>query len=35
MKASNGRDFAQNYASHLQHLKLKGLRPTGCTAMDR
>lgn len=35
MKASNGRDFAQDYAVHLQHLKLKGLQPKTIEAYSR
>jgi integrase/recombinase XerD len=35
MEASNGRDFAQDYAVHLQHLKLKGLQPKTIEAYSR
>lgn len=35
MKASSGRDFAQDYALHLQHLKLKGLQPKTIEAYSR
>lgn len=35
MKASNGKSFERNYASHLRHLKLKGLRPKTIDAYSR
>jgi site-specific recombinase XerD len=35
MKASNEKSFERNYASHLQHLKLKGLQPKTIEAYSR
>lgn len=35
MKASDGKGFDRNYASHLQHLKLKGLPPKTIEAYSR
>lgn len=35
MKASHGKGFERSYALHLQHLKLKGLRPKTIEAYSR
>ncbi len=35
MRTSNDSTFKQNHASHLKHLKLKGLRPKTIEAYSR